>query len=55
MIHQNLINQANNALDRLYADVTVSKATTLFELEVIIEDLKMRCEALRDSMEKDKS
>ena len=51
MGHKELIQDADNALRRLYSDVSVDRATTLEDLELIIEDLNIMCEALRNAIE----
>jgi len=53
MTHKQLINDANEALDRLFADMSVSKETTLDDLEMIIENLQIRCESLRNEINND--
>ena len=52
-VHEQLIEEANDALNRLYSDTSVSKQMTLNNYRQIMEDMQIRCEALQNSIDED--
>lgn len=49
--HGQLVQRASKAIEELFSDTSVSQETTLDDLDMLVEDIGMRIEAIKCDME----